>query len=86
MKIARYAVAGSKNYANFCPSARAARVSYLNFEGEISHEKDYKLHDQLLVVRKCPLRACHVDITVEWAFLPTGTLGYCCIIIRWTAS
>ena len=29
-------------------TARAARVSYLNFEGDINHEKDYKLHDDLL--------------------------------------
>jgi thymidylate synthase ThyX len=29
-------------------SARCARVSYLNFEGDISYEKDYKLHDDLL--------------------------------------
>lgn len=29
-------------------TARAARVSYLNFEGDIDHEKDYKLHDQLI--------------------------------------
>lgn len=28
--------------------ARCARVSYLNFEGEIKHEKDYQLHDDLL--------------------------------------
>jgi thymidylate synthase ThyX len=27
--------------------ARCARVSYLNFEGKIDHEKDYVLHDQL---------------------------------------
>lgn len=27
--------------------ARCARVSYLNFEGKIDHEKDYTLHDQL---------------------------------------
>ena len=27
--------------------ARCARVSYLNFEGKIDHEKDYILHDQL---------------------------------------
>jgi thymidylate synthase ThyX len=27
--------------------ARCARVSYLNFEGKIDHEKDYGLHDQL---------------------------------------
>lgn len=30
-------------------TARCARVSYLNFEGLIEHEKDYKLHDDLLV-------------------------------------
>lgn len=29
-------------------TARAARVSYLNFEGNIDHEKDYALHDSLL--------------------------------------
>lgn len=28
-------------------TARAARVSYLNFEGDIDHEKDYDLHDRL---------------------------------------
>jgi thymidylate synthase ThyX len=28
-------------------TARAARVSYLNFEGDIDHLKDYKLHDDL---------------------------------------
>lgn len=28
--------------------ARCARVSYLNFEGDIDHEKDYILHDELL--------------------------------------
>lgn len=28
-------------------TARCARVSYLNFEGEIDHEKDYGLHDDL---------------------------------------
>jgi thymidylate synthase ThyX len=28
-------------------TARAARVSYLNFEGDIAHDKDYKLHDDL---------------------------------------
>ena len=27
--------------------ARCARVSYLNFEGNIDHEKDYDLHDKL---------------------------------------
>lgn len=30
-------------------TARCARVSYLNFEGDIDHEKDYKLHDDLRV-------------------------------------
>lgn len=29
-------------------TARAARVSYLNFEGDIDHQKDYDLHDQLM--------------------------------------
>jgi thymidylate synthase ThyX len=29
-------------------TARAARVSYLNFEGDIDHNKDYDLHDRLL--------------------------------------
>ena len=29
-------------------SARCARVSYLNFEGNIDHQKDYELHDKLL--------------------------------------
>lgn len=29
-------------------TARAARVSYLNFEGEIDHQKDYDLHDDLM--------------------------------------
>ncbi len=29
-------------------TARCARVSYLNFEGNIDHEKDYKLHDDLI--------------------------------------
>lgn len=29
-------------------TARCARVSYLNFEGDIDHEKDYKLHDRLV--------------------------------------
>ena len=29
-------------------TARAARVSYTNFEGDIDHEKDYKLHDDLV--------------------------------------
>jgi thymidylate synthase ThyX len=28
-------------------TARAARVSYLNFEGDIDHNKDYVLHDRL---------------------------------------
>ena len=28
-------------------TARCARVSYLNFEGDIDHEKDYALHDRL---------------------------------------
>lgn len=28
-------------------TARCARVSYLNFEGNIDHAKDYKLHDDL---------------------------------------
>jgi len=28
--------------------ARCARVSYLNFEGDIDHQKDYDLHDRLL--------------------------------------
>lgn len=28
-------------------TARAARISYLNFEGNIDHEKDYLLHDSL---------------------------------------
>lgn len=28
-------------------TARAARVSYMNFEGNIDYEKDYKLHDDL---------------------------------------
>lgn len=28
--------------------ARCARVSYLNFEGDIDHQKDYQLHDDLL--------------------------------------
>lgn len=28
-------------------TARAARTSYLNMEGQIEHEKDYALHDQL---------------------------------------
>lgn len=28
-------------------TARCARVSYLNFEGDIDHNKDYKLHDDL---------------------------------------
>jgi hypothetical protein len=30
-------------------TARCARVSYLNFEGEIDHAKDYRLHDDLWV-------------------------------------
>lgn len=29
-------------------TARGARVSYINFEGDIDPEKDYKLHDNLL--------------------------------------
>lgn len=29
-------------------TARCARVSYLNFEGDIDYEKDYALHDDLL--------------------------------------
>jgi thymidylate synthase ThyX len=29
-------------------TARAARISYLNFEGDIDHVKDYELHDSLL--------------------------------------
>lgn len=29
-------------------TARAARVSYLNYDGNISHEKDYQLHDDLI--------------------------------------
>lgn len=29
-------------------TARCARVSYLNFEGDIVYEKDYKLHDDLM--------------------------------------
>jgi thymidylate synthase ThyX len=29
-------------------TARAARVSYLNYEGNISHDKDYDLHDRLI--------------------------------------
>jgi thymidylate synthase ThyX len=29
-------------------TARAARVSYISFEGDIDHQKDYKLHDQLV--------------------------------------
>lgn len=29
-------------------TARCARVSYLNFEGDIDHQKDYDLHDGLL--------------------------------------
>lgn len=29
-------------------TARAARLSYLTFDNEISHEKDYDLHDRLL--------------------------------------
>lgn len=29
-------------------SARCARVSYLNFEGDIDHNKDYDLHDKLI--------------------------------------
>lgn len=28
-------------------TARAARISYLNFEGKIEHNKDYELHDNL---------------------------------------
>ena len=30
-------------------TARCARLSYMNFDGEIDYEKDLKLHDQLLV-------------------------------------
>lgn len=29
-------------------TARCARVSYLNFEGDFDHEKDYELHDRLI--------------------------------------
>ena len=29
-------------------TARAARLSYMTFDGEIDYEKDIKLHDQLL--------------------------------------
>jgi len=29
-------------------TARCARVSYMNFEGDIDHNKDYRLHDDLL--------------------------------------
>lgn len=29
-------------------TARAARVSYLNYEGNINHDKDYQLHDMLV--------------------------------------
>lgn len=35
-------------------TARCARISYMNFEGDIDHEKDYELHDSLL-------RAGHVS-------------------------
>ena len=28
--------------------ARCARISYLNFDGDIDHEKDYRLHDDLM--------------------------------------
>lgn len=34
-------------------SARAARVSYINFEGDIEFEKDYALHDQLIESGHC---------------------------------
>ncbi len=30
-------------------TARAARISYANFEGDFDHEKDYLLHDSLLI-------------------------------------
>jgi thymidylate synthase ThyX len=30
-------------------TARAARTSYMNFEGNIEHEKDYDLHDKLML-------------------------------------
>lgn len=45
-------------------TARCARVSYLNFQGDIDHDSDYRLHDDLLasghmspfehVARPCP--------------------------------
>lgn len=34
-------------------TARAARVSYVNFEGNIDHQKDYELHDTLVTSGHC---------------------------------
>lgn len=47
-------------------TARCARVSYLNFEGNIDHAKDYKLHDDLLKSGHCsPFEHCAQSWTQE---------------------
>lgn len=39
---------GNTNEKIKIATARAARLSYMNFDGEIDYEKDIKLHDQLI--------------------------------------
>ncbi len=49
--------------------ARCARVSYLNFEGEIDHQKDFDLHDRLLKEgHMSPFE--HVAVAAPWSSHP----------------
>lgn len=42
-------------------TARCARLSYMNFDGEIDYEKDIKLHDQLLESKHAsPMEHCAI--------------------------
>jgi thymidylate synthase ThyX len=50
-------------------TARCARVSYVNFEGEIDHKKDFDLHDSLL-------KSGHMSPFEHCATPMTFTTGY----------
>ena len=54
-------------------TARCARVSYLNFEGNIDHQKDYDLHDKLLESGHCsPFEHCAKATTDNYISEFTG--------------
>lgn len=60
-------------------TARCARVSYLNFEGNIDHKKDYDLHDDLLRSgHMSPFEHAAMTLPLDMCNACGGNLtGYC---------